>query len=104
MADDSYGTIGLESPVEISGLNGAVAPSLVENGIGGVISGVFNFFTGTSSINLSTTNDFWHVPHASSNANADFNNRVFVMQISSAGAISGQINFQVLKFHQLLSL
>ena len=94
LADDSYATIGLTGPASLSGLAGAADPSLVEDTVlTPLVSGYF--LNGGESLNVTTlTGASWYVLNTAANA-LPIDGRWLLMQITTAGDISGQINFQV---------
>ena len=96
LADDSYATIGLEGPAATSGIASAADPSLVEDAaLTPTISG---FFTtpGSTTLDVNTlTGGSWYVLNTAGNALPDADNRWLIAQITTAGSISGQINYQV---------
>ena len=94
LADDSYATIGLEGPAAASGLAGAADPSLVEDSaLSPTISGYF--LTGGTELNVNTlTGGSWYVLNTAANA-LPTNGRWLIAQITTAGDISGQMNYQV---------
>ena len=91
MAEDSYATVGLDGPAAA----GQADPSLVEDDtLTPTISGYF--VSGGSSLNVNTlTGGSWYVLNTAGNALPDANLQVLVMQITTAGSISGTLNFQV---------
>ena len=95
MADDTYATIGLEGPSASSGITGAEDPSLVEDAaLSPTISGYFT--GGGTGLNVSTlTGGSWYVLNTAANALPDSDLRVLVAQITSAGNVSGTMNFQI---------
>ncbi|MGB1577908.1 MAG: hypothetical protein ACPG9S_07805, partial [Flavobacteriales bacterium] len=94
LADDSYATIGLEGPASTSGLPGAADPSIVEDaGLSPTVSGYFA--TGGTNLNVNTlTGASWYVLNTAANA-LPVDGRWLIMQVTTAGAISGQINYQI---------
>ena len=94
LADDSYATIGLDGPAATSGIANAADPSLVEDSsLSPTISGYFT--AGGSSLNVNTlTGGSWYVLNTAANA-LPSNGRWLVAQITTAGSISGQINYQI---------
>ena len=94
LADDSYATIGLEGPAATSGLAGAADPSLVEDpALSPSISGYFQ--AGGTELNVNTlTGGSWYVLNTAANA-LPTNGRWLIAQVTTAGAISGQVNYQV---------
>ena len=93
LADDSYATIGLEGPAS-SGAAGSADASLVEDGaLSPTISGYFT--AGGTYLNVNTlTGGSWYVLNTAANALPE-NGRWLIAQITTAGSISGQINYQV---------
>jgi len=94
MAADSYLTIGLDGPAVSSGIDGAVDPSLVED----VTQPLSPFFIndGSTSLEINTVHGAAvFLLNTASNGLADENMRVLIMQITTAGSISGTLNYQV---------
>ena len=94
LADDTYATIGLTGPASTSGLAGAADPSIVED----AQQPVTPYFLTPGATNLESTTltgASWYVLNTASNGLPDADLRVLVMQVSTAGSISGQINAQV---------
>ncbi|MAU75706.1 MAG: hypothetical protein CL831_02395, partial [Crocinitomicaceae bacterium] len=91
MAEDSYATVGLDGPAGV----GQADASLVEDAaLTPTISGYF--VSGGTSLNVNTlTGGSWYVLNTAANALPDANLQVLVMQITTAGSISGTLNFQV---------
>ncbi len=94
MAEDSYATIGLDGPASASGLDGAADPSIVEDGA--LSPTISEFFTvGGTSLNVSTlVGGSWYTLNTAANA-LPVDGRWLVAQITSTGALSGQINYQI---------
>ena len=92
LVDDSFATIGLEGPASLSGISGASDPTLVGE------TNVTPFFSsnGASELNV---NDFigssWFILSDANNGLPDADLRVLVMQVTTAGPISGQLNYQI---------
>ncbi|MDG1674637.1 MAG: hypothetical protein P8H88_04245, partial [Flavobacteriales bacterium] len=97
LADDSYATIGLTGPASTSGLVGAADPSIVEDfALNPSVTGYF--LTGGTNLNVNTlTGASWYVLNTAANA-LPVDGRWLIMQITTAGTISGQINYQVFPF------
>ena len=94
LADDSYATIGLTGPASTSGIAGAADPSVVED----ATSQSRHYFLtpGATSLESTTlTGASWYVLNTAANGLPDATGRVLVMQVTTTGAISGQINYQV---------
>jgi hypothetical protein len=94
LADDSYATIGLDGPASTSGIAGAADPSLVEDAaLSPSVSGYF--LSGGTSLNVNTlTGASWYVLNTAANA-LPVDGRWLIGQVTTAGSISGQINYQV---------
>ena len=95
LADDSYATINLEGPASTSGIVQAADPSLVEDAvIGSPISAYFT--TGGADLTVTTiTGGSWYVLNTAGNSLPDAEGRWLIAQVTTAGSISGQINYQV---------
>ena len=94
MADDTYATIGLTGPASTSGIAGAADPGLAED----PAQGITPFFINNGATNLAAdmiVGSSWFVLNDAGNAAPDANQQVIVMQVTTAGEISGQINVQV---------
>ena len=94
LVDDSYATIGLEGPATTSGIVGAADPSIVEDELlSPTISGFFT--AGGTSLNVNTlTGGSWYVLNTAANA-LPIDGRWLIMQITTTGSLSGQLNYQV---------
>ena len=94
LADDSYATIGLTGPASTSGIAGAADPSIVED----ANQPITPYFLTPGATNLESTTltgASWYVLNTAANGLPDANLQVLVMQVTTTGSISGQINFQV---------
>ena len=94
MTADSYATIGLEGPAGSSGLDGAADPSLVED----VAQPLSPFFVdnGSTTLEINTVvGSAVYVLNTASNGLADDNLKVLIMQITTAGSLSGTLNYQI---------
>ena len=94
LADDSYATIGLTGPASTSGIAGAADPSIVEDSM----QPITPYFLTPGATNLESTTltgASWYVLNTAANGLPDANLQVLVMQVTTTGSISGQINFQV---------
>jgi hypothetical protein len=94
MADDTYATIGLTGPAASSGIAGAADPSIVEDSA----QPVTPFFITSGSTQLlsnTLTGSSYYVLNTAGNGLPDADMRVLVMQITTAGSVSGTINYQV---------
>ena len=94
LADDTYATIGLTGPASTSGIEGAADPSIVEDSM----QPITPFFLIDASTNLESTTltgSSWYVLNTAANGLPDSNGRVLIMQVTTSGNISGQINYQV---------
>ena len=94
LADDTYATIGLDGPAASSGLADAADPSIVED-TNQPITPFFLNDGSTSLVSNTITGSSWYILNTASNGLADANGRVLVMQVTSAGSVSGQLNYQV---------
>ena len=94
LASDSYATIGLDGPASTSGLEGAADPSVVEDSEQQITP--FFLEDGATLLQSNTlTGASWYILNTASNGFADANGRVMIMQVTTAGGISGQISYQV---------
>ena len=94
LADDTYATIGLTGPASTSGIAGAADPSIVED----ATQQITPYFLTPGATNLESTTltgASWYVLNTAANGLPDANLQVLVMQVTTSGDISGQINFQV---------
>ena len=94
LADDTYATIGLTGPASTSGIAGAADPSIVED----ANQPITPYFLTPGATNLESTTltgASWYVLNTAANGLPDANLQVLVMQVTTTGSISGQINFQV---------
>ena len=94
LADDTYATIGLEGPASSSGLEGAADPSIVED-TEQPITPFFLTDGATSLLSNTLTGASWYILNTASNGLPDADLRVLLMQVTTAGSVSGQINYQV---------
>ena len=94
LADDSYATIGLDGPASTSGIVGAADPSVVEDASQPITP--YFLTNGATSLESTTlTGASWYVLNTAANGLPDASGRVFIMQVTTTGSISGQINYQV---------
>ena len=94
LADDTYATIGLSGPASTSGIVGAADPSIVED----ATQAITPYFLTPGATNLTSTTltgASWYVLNTAANGLPDANGRVLVMQVTTSGSISGQMNYQV---------
>jgi hypothetical protein len=94
MADDTYATIGLDGPAVESGIAGAIDPSLVEDS-SQAISPYFTTDGSTTLLANTITGASYYVLNTAANGLPDANMRVLVLQVTTTGAISGILNYQV---------
>ena len=95
LAADTYATIGLEGPASSSGIAGAADPSIVEDGAQ-PITPFFLTDGATSLLSNSLIGASWFVLNTAANASplgGDL--RVLVMQVTSTGDVTGQLNYSV---------
>ena len=94
LVDDTYATIGLSGPASISGISGAADPSIVED----ATQAITPYFSTPGATNLTSTTltgASWYVLNTAANGLPDASGRVLVMQVTTPGSISGQMNYQV---------
>ena len=94
LADDTYATIGLTGPASTSGIAGAADPSIVED----ATQQITPFFLTPGATNLESTTvagSSWYVLNTAANGFPDVNLQVLIMQVTTAGNIFGQVNYQV---------
>ena len=94
MADDTYATIGLDGPAATSGIVGAADPSIVEDE-DQQITPFFLTPGATNLVSTTLTGSSWYVLNTAANGLPDENLQVLIMQVTTSGMISGQINAQV---------
>jgi len=94
MADDTYATIGLTGPASTSGISGATDPSIVED-VTQQITPYFLTNGSTGLLSSTTIGASWYVLNPAANGLPDSDMRVLVLQVTTAGSISGTINYQV---------
>ena len=93
MVDDTYATIGLEGPASESDLDNAEDPDLVEDAMQSITP--FFLQDGATGLEASTiTGSSWYVV-GGDNALGDADMRVLIMQVTTAGDLSGVVNYQV---------
>ena len=99
LADDTYATIGLTGPASQSGMANAMNPALAED----PTQPISPFFHTDGASGLASTSFIgatWYVLNTASNGEADDDQRVLIMQVSTTGDISGRINVQVFPMGQ----
>ena len=94
LADDTYATIGLESPASVSGIAGAADPSIVEDS-SQPITPYFLTPGATNLLSNTLTGASWYVLNTAGNGLPDANLRVLIAQVTTPGSISGKLNYQV---------
>lgn len=93
MADDTYATIGLSTAAKMSGIEGAEDPTMVQDP--GSPWDVFFTESGETDLDISThTGGAYFVLRTAANG-AGQNGRVFLMQVTTEGDLSGAINLQL---------
>ena len=93
MADDTYATIGLSSAAKMSGIEGAEDPTMVQDP--GSPWDVFFTESGETDLDISThTGGAYFVLRTAANG-AGQDGRVFLMQVTTEGDLSGAINLQL---------
>ncbi|MEC7694356.1 MAG: hypothetical protein VX446_08175, partial [Bacteroidota bacterium] len=94
LADDTYATIGLTGPASTSGVEGAADPSIVED----AAQPITPYFLTPGATNLESTTltgSSWYVLNTAGNGLPDENLQVLILQVTTAGGVSGTINYQV---------
>ena len=92
---DTYATIGLEGAAEASGMAGAENPSLIEDELQ-PITPFFQNDGATSLLSDTQIGAAWYVlPWATNASPQDGSLRILVMQVTSTGNVSGQLNYHV---------
>ena len=91
---DTYATMRLTGPASTSGLDGAADPSVVEDSEQ-PITPFFLEDGATSLLSNTVTGASWYILNTASNGLADENGRVMIMQVTTAGDVTGQISYQV---------
>ena len=94
MADDTYATIGLTGPASTSGIDGAADPAIAED----PDQALTPFFADNGATQLAANmivGSSWFVLNDAGNALPDDNLQVIVLQVTTGGSLSGQINVQV---------
>ena len=94
LADDTYATIGLTGPASTSGIAGAADPSIVEDAAQ-IITPYFLTDGETTLESNTLTGSSWYILNTAANGLPDENLQVLVMQLTTAGGVSGTINYQV---------
>ena len=97
LADDTYATIGLTGPASTSGIDGAADPSIVED----AAQPITPYFLTPGATNLESTTltgSSWYVLNTAGNGLPDENLQVLVLQVTTAGGVSGTLNYQVFPF------
>ena len=97
LADDTYATIGLTGPASTSGIAGAADPSIVEDA-SQPITPYFSTPGATTLESTTLTGSSWYVLNTAGNGLPDENLQVLILQITTAGGVSGTINYQVFPF------
>jgi len=97
MADDTYATIGLVGSAASSGIPNAADPSLVEDSA----QPIRPFFQtdGITGIESNTLiGSSWYILYSAANGLPDENLQVLILQVTTAGGMSGTMNYQVFPF------
>ena len=97
LVDDTYATIGLDGPAASSGLADAADPSVVEDN-NQPITPFFLDVNATTLLSNTVTGSSWYILNTASNGLPDADMRVLIMQVTTAGNVSGQMNVQVFPF------
>ncbi|HAY56230.1 MAG TPA: hypothetical protein DCX49_02275, partial [Flavobacteriales bacterium] len=94
LVDDTYATIGLDGPAASSELADAADPSVVEDN-NQLITPFFLEANATTLLSNTVTGSSWYILNTASNGLPDADMRVLIMQVTTAGNVSGQMNVQV---------
>ena len=94
LADDTYATIGLTGPAATSGIAGAADPSIVEDSAQ-PITPFFQTDSITSLESNTLTGASWYILNTAANGLPDENLQVLILQVTTAGGLSGTLNYQV---------
>ena len=94
LADDTFATIGLTGPAAISGIADAADPSIVEDAAQ-PITPYFQTDGALSAESSTLVGMSWYVLNTTGNGLPDANLQVLVLQVTTGGAVSGQLNYQV---------
>ena len=93
MVDDTYATLGLDGPASESDLANAVDPDLVEDPAQ-MISPFFLEDGATDLVSNSIVGSTWYLVGGDNGLPAE-DMRVLIMQVTTAGDLSGTVNYQV---------
>ena len=94
LADDTFATIGLTGPASTSGVTDAADPSVVEDSA----QPITPYFQTDGAVSLesnSLTGSSWYILNTAGNGLPDANLQVLVLQVTTGGGVSGQLNYQV---------
>ena len=94
MADDTYATIGLTGPASSSGIPNAADPSIVQDA-GQPITPFFHTDGATGLESNTLTGSSWFLVNTAVNGLPNENLQVLILQVTTAGGISGTLNYQV---------
>ena len=94
LADDTFATIGLTGPASTSGVTDAADPSIVEDSAQ-PITPYFQTDGAVSVESNSLTGSSWYILNTAGNGLPDANLQVLVLQVTTGGGVSGQLNYQV---------
>jgi len=94
LADDTYATIGLTGPASTSGVEDAADPSIVEDSAQ-PITPYFLTLGATALESTTLTGSSWYILNTAGNGLPDENMRVLILQVTTAGGVSGTLNYQV---------
>ena len=95
LADDTYGTIGLDGPASTSGLAGAADPSVI-NDPNQPLEPFFFDDGADALIANQLIGSSWYVLNDASNALPDEEGRVVFLQITTTGEVYGSLNLQII--------
>jgi len=94
LADDTYATIGLTGPASTSGVTDAADPSIVEDAAQQITP--YFLTPGATALESTTlTGSSWYILNTAGNGLPDENMQVLILQVTTAGGVSGTLNYQV---------
>ena len=97
LADDTYATIGLTGSAAASGVADAADPSIVEDAAQPITP---YFLTPGATVLESTTltGSSWYILNTAGNGLPNDDMQVLILQVTTAGGVSGTLNYQVFPF------
>ena len=97
LADDTYATIGLTGPASTSGVADAADPSVVEDAAQPITP--YFLTPGATALESTTlTGSSWYILNTAGNGLPNDDMQVLILQVTTAGGVSGTLNYQVFPF------